>query len=1643
MTACNAAKEPESIQSGSTTSATTDTFLSFNKSKVNVYEADTNTLVNVLRTGSTSEAITAKVRVVGNTNLLLALGTITANNVPVNVISTSPYIFEVPMPANATFVKLLISFTDNTIYEATKLLTFQLMDIGTYDLTNPAAYGITILNDDTYPVVSFGAATTTIGEGASTSITLSLSNASGTSVYVPLTISGTSISSDHNLVNQIITFAPGVTTQNITVNASADAFNEVSETIIVSMGPPSGASIGAFPSETVTITDVTPVPQVNFLSAVYSVDEIASGTTTVVISAQLTGTLQQQISVPLTIPTGTAMSGTDYIISGNNFIFPAGVLNPIATITITTNDDNFYESNETIILNLTATTYSTLGGTFSTTVTVVDNETAPQIGFIEAAQSTQEASTYYLTVIMNNPSSQDHVVTYTINASSTATQTTDYVFGTLPTGTITVPAGVSMVQIPITITQDNQLDDNETISIKLTAPTNGATLTPAKDNIIVTIREASSLPKISFQINNQIGDEGTIATVNVLLSSPSEYAINFTMMTNSSSSSASDYTSLLTHTIPASATSYSFNVTLVADGLNENEEEVTLLLLQPSNLSIGSISSHRIRIRDMDAPSTATLASTIVGNILTEGDPIDPNAFTITLNAASSFNISIPYTISGTATALTDHDLITGIAVIPAGSLSVNIALEAYNDNFYESAVDETLIITLGSGPHYTLLSATETISIIEANAIPTANFLSATLTHNENDIISLPIVLSAPTAADTVVNYIIDYSVCVTCATANDHTLVAGSVTILEGQTLGVVSFQIKNDSLYEGPVDESFRVTLASTNDPLMALIGATNDVDITIVNIDPIPQVYFSEMTKSKLEGTPVYTVPFYLSHGSTFPIVVSLDLVEGATTYKPNQSDLNCPTCAAAVSPSIYTANVTFAPETITAGLDITINNDALYEGPEEFIINMTGAGGGATINPAANSYTMMILDDETYPVISVNFAAPSAAEGTAAAYNLTSANLTVSLSVMCEHITVNSWLLFNGTAKYVDAIDLANGGTPTLYQTGDYRIDGTLSFFYPSYKYITIAPMVINQTLTAKIAQDSKYEYNETIVGTLTSPNNATLSPTAGSASFTILNDDVTKPNLYLNATAAIAVTMKEYDSYSTGISLYVADPTKTYTGEAVTERPINVSYAMRATLRAGGTIVQTGSILLNTANLFTANVSFNSSLFAVDKRSILDIDFFLYNPDEALIDSNLLSAPYYVMDGTYLASYTGNIALEYDDLEIGISRGSTTSLVGTENHLEGHSCTLYRGLVSCFGRGTDGQLGRGNANFYGRDLGENVALQANVISLGTEGGFSNYATQVALGTSHSCALFSNNKMKCWGNNSYGQLGLGSTQTTFGTSAAHMGDNLAYLDLGTTDTITSIHAMHYSTCAVFSTGKAKCWGKNDFGQLGLDHTTTIGTTSAQMGTALAYVKGVTGIELFVTGGNHACATTSSTTLRCWGYNTSGQLGLNKVYDSSSVPTYSVGGIAGDMALTSVSIDNIGDIVSLTAGRDHTCATFNPTTKTTFNTRCWGDNFFGQLGISRTTRGGEYINSFTACDWFNTNCTDALGRTWSSTTLQSENIASDGHSVLISGIRYKPHTSTSAGNYLVDFDIPNNQFVQLTYPIYDMAAGDAYT
>eukprot|EP01084_Bolivina_argentea_P002372 4373_1 len=77
---------------------------------------------------------------------------------------------------------------------------------------------------------------------------------------------------------------------------------------------------------------------------------------------------------------------------------------------------------------------------------------------------------------------------------------------------------------------------------------------------------------------------------------------------------------------------------------------------------------------------------------------------------------------------------------------------------------------------------------------------------------------------------------------------------------------------------------------------------------------------------------------------------------------------------------------------------------------------------------------------------------------------------------------------------------------------------------------------------------------------------------------------------------------------------------------------------------------------------------------------------------------------------------------------------------------------------------------------------------------------------------HTCAMSTLNKIKCWGNNYYGQLGYGDTNNR-GDGPQEMGNDLLEVDLGTGFNVTDITSGYYHTCALSTLNKIKCWGRN--------------------------------------------------------------------------------------------------------------------------------------------------------------------------------------------------------------------------------------
>eukprot|EP01083_Nonionella_stella_P102231 290651_1 len=105
--------------------------------------------------------------------------------------------------------------------------------------------------------------------------------------------------------------------------------------------------------------------------------------------------------------------------------------------------------------------------------------------------------------------------------------------------------------------------------------------------------------------------------------------------------------------------------------------------------------------------------------------------------------------------------------------------------------------------------------------------------------------------------------------------------------------------------------------------------------------------------------------------------------------------------------------------------------------------------------------------------------------------------------------------------------------------------------------------------------------------------------------------------------------------------------------------------------------------------------------------------------------------------------------------------------------------------------------------------------------------------QIVAGRYHTCALSTSNKVKCCGRNDFGELGYGDTNHR-GNEANEMGDILLEIDLGTSFIPMQIVAGYDHTCALSTGNEVKCWGYNLHGQLGYGDTNNRGDEANEMG-----------------------------------------------------------------------------------------------------------------------------------------------------------------------------------------------------------------
>ncbi|MFZ9393407.1 MAG: RCC1 domain-containing protein, partial [Ilumatobacteraceae bacterium] len=234
-----------------------------------------------------------------------------------------------------------------------------------------------------------------------------------------------------------------------------------------------------------------------------------------------------------------------------------------------------------------------------------------------------------------------------------------------------------------------------------------------------------------------------------------------------------------------------------------------------------------------------------------------------------------------------------------------------------------------------------------------------------------------------------------------------------------------------------------------------------------------------------------------------------------------------------------------------------------------------------------------------------------------------------------------------------------------------------------------------------------------------------------------------------------------------------------------------------------------------------------------------------------------------------------------------------------------HTCALLStGSVKCWGLNDLGQLGDGTTT--SRSLPVDV-----LVSLG--GSPLTGVTAISAGTSHTCALLSTGSVKCWGYNGDGEFGNGTT-----TNSSLPVDVLVSLGGSPLTGVSAITAGAYHTCALLSTGSVRCWGLNNYGQIG-DGTSGAGTNRLAPTAVLVSLGGspLTGVSAITAGAYHTCALLSTGSVRCWGLNNYGQIG-----DGTSGA--GTNRLAPTAVLVSLGGSPLTGVSAITAGAYHTCA-----------------------------------------------------------------------------------------------------------------------
>lgn len=1060
------------------------------------------------------------------------------------------------IPANQNSVTVTLHVKDDQIIEPTETVNFEILSGSTFSGTlayifpsDPANKAITInIADDDATAANQVLKVVKTADAAepNTNGSFTLSLPSGYTAATPITIgydmSGAAVlNTDYTM--SALTFPAYQNSVVVPFSVLDDKLIEGPEVLTLTLKANAGQDGNTFTysrsatdfAATASIADDDDLAANRVISLSKIADATESGTDgsfAFNLPAGVTAAVPVTLNFTLS---GTAASGTDYNALTGTATIPAG--QPGVAVMLTAVDDQVIEPTETVVVTFTGGTgggqaYTASPAANTATLNITDNDNTPAdlalyIATVAHVQESAAAAVEYtISLPAGLTASEDVTVNYTISGTATADE--DYVAFS---GTAIIPAGQNSILLSTPVLDDRIMEQNEKVVVTLAGGsamgyTFGGTANstvaimddensePANRTFVITTTADGAEPTTNG--NFRIALPGGITTAEPI-------TVNYTVA--GTATAGSDYTALSgTAFIAVGQNGVDLPVTVIDDKVMEQTETVVVTLNGGTwdNFPFPATGSATVNITDDENGLPANKVLTI-SKTADAAEPGTNGGFSVSLPAGLTLteDVTVNYTIAGTATAGTDYAALSGTAIIPAGQNSVSIPVAVINDQLLEVTETVTATLTGGTSTNFTFTaSGSATVNITDDESSTPANLILSISKDNDaaepathgGFIVSLPAGLRTSEAIT------VQYTVSGTATANTDYTALSGTVVIPAGQNGAAIPVTVANDNSIEGT--ETVTAILSGGTSTSFTFTGTTAAM-VNIADDDDVATNRVLSITKlnDAAEPSTAGRVSFALPAGITATQDITVNYTISGTAT---------PGADYAALPG--TATILAGRDNVT--IPVSVIDDQLIETLETVTITLTGGTSPASVYTGAGNVTVNISDEESLPANLVL----NISKDTDAAEPSTNGGFIISLP---ENVTATGDII----------VSYALSGTATA------GID------YEDLSGTTVIPVGSNSiSLPVTVTDDQLIEGDETLTVSLTGGTSSSHTFTStGIATVNITDDENTTANKVL----AISKTTDAAEPATNG-SFSISLPA----GITATE-DITANYTVAGTARAG------------------------------------------------------------------------------------------------------------------------------------------------------------------------------------------------------------------------------------------------------------------------------------------------------------------------------------------------------------------------------------------------------------------------------------------------------------------------------------------